>query len=211
MTGYGTSGRLALPGVSRETLDRLRGFEDLVQKWTPRINLVSANSLPDLWNRHIVDSAQLYALAPEKAGQWLDLGSGGGFPGLVVAILADADHRRIDFTLVESDQRKAAFLRAAARETGVSVTVRTDRIEALAPQQAGVLSARALAPLNLLLQYAARHLGPRAWALFPKGKNAEAEIAKARSDWQFDLRQIPSITTDDGQILVVENIARVRS
>ena len=136
--------------VSRETIDRLSHFEQTLLKWNPKINLVSKSSLQDIWTRHIVDSAQVFLLAEdhiskEEDSNWLDIGSGGGFPGLVIAILAAERATRLSVTLIESDKRKAAFLRTAARECGVRVKVISNRIEKVDPQNADFLSARALA------------------------------------------------------------------
>jgi 16S rRNA (guanine527-N7)-methyltransferase len=193
--------------VSRETSERLERYADLVKRWNPKINLVSRASLDQLWTRHIIDSAQLFALRPTDARHWADLGSGGGFPGLVIAALAAEAAPDLRVTLVESDSRKAAFLATAARELGLTVTVKPERIEALAPLGADVLSARALAPLDTLLGYASRHLAPAGRALFPKGARAEEEIAAARKHWAFDLHRHPSKTAADGAILEIGAIA----
>lgn len=197
-----------LETVSRETEDQLRRFEGLVRKWNPAINLVSKASLDDLWTRHILDSAQLYTLT-KPHGHWLDLGSGGGFPGLVIAILAKGAGDELRLTLVESDQRKATFLREVTRELSLPVTVRTDRIEHCPPQSADILSARALAPLTTLLGYAARHLAPNGTAIFPKGASWQQEVEAARKDWHFDLHTSPSATDLDGAVLIVKAISHV--
>jgi 16S rRNA (guanine527-N7)-methyltransferase len=199
---------LGSEAVSRETEDQLRRFEGLVRKWNPAINLVSKASLDDLWSRHILDSAQLYTLAKPQ-GHWLDLGSGGGFPGLVIAILAQGAGDDLRLTLVESDQRKATFLREVTRELSLPVTVRTDRIEHCPPQSADTLSARALAPLTTLLGYATRHLAPNGTAVFPKGASWQQEVEAARKDWHFDLHISPSATDPDGAVLTVKAISHV--
>ena len=155
--------------VSRETLADLEAFERLVRQWNPKINLVSKSSLEDIRTRHIEDSLQLYELN-NRAGKWLDLGSGGGFPGLVLAIADKNGARSNQFHLVESDQRKCAFLQTAARELGLEVQIHSQRIEQLEPQEADVVSARALADLPSLLELAHRHMKPDAVAYFPKGK-----------------------------------------
>lgn len=204
------SGQGAMPpglNVSRETLDRLSSFAALLEKWNPRINLVSRNSLSDLWTRHIADSVQLFdCVAPE--GHWVDLGSGGGFPGLIVAILAADAAPDLRVTLIESDQRKSAFLRAAARETGATCTVIAERIEAVQPQQADVLSARALADLEALLGFADRHLKRSGVALFPKGVTWQKELDAARQRWKFKGQPITSITDPEAVILKVEGVSR---
>ena len=136
-----------LPDVSRETQERLEIYGDLLTKWNPRINLVSKKSLDEMWTRHFADSAQIFALAPHSVDHWVDMGSGGGFPGLVVAILGQDGGSPRRMTLIESDARKAAFLRVVIRETGLTATVLNERIEKAAPQSANVLSARALTDL----------------------------------------------------------------
>lgn len=195
--------------VSRETRDRLRLHADLLSKWTPAINLVSRGSLNQLWTRHFLDSAQLFAVHPISAGSWVDLGSGGGFPGLVLAILAAEAAPELHFTLVESDLRKATFLRTVATETGIEVTVLSERAEVLAPLSADVVSARALAPLPKLLGYAKRHLSPTGRGLFLKGANSQAEIDEALASWRFDVQKFPSKTDPASVILSIGGIARV--
>ena len=143
--------------VSRETFERLEVFSEVLTKWNPKINLVSRKSLEDLWTRHILDSVQVFEIAPNTK-TWLDIGSGGGLPGIIVAILAAERSPETKVTLMESDQRKCAFLRNAARECGVQVTVKSQRIEEAEPESAGVMSARALADLDILLGYSERHL-----------------------------------------------------
>lgn len=198
------SERVAVGGVdvSRETEDRLLCLADLVARWNSAINLVSSRSLEHIWHRHIIDSAQLWPLtAPPLL--WRDLGSGGGFPGLVIAIIAAelSPETRID--LVESDQRKAAFLATASRELGVSTTLHTDRIEALHAAPAPVISARALAPLRVLLGHAKRLRSSGGIALFPKGETVHKEIAEASRHWSFAHRLHPSRTDPRSAIVEV--------
>lgn len=194
--------------VSRETLDKLQAFADLVQKWTSKINLISKPSVPEVWDRHILDSAQLYDLAP-SSGHWIDLGSGGGFPGIVVCILAQGQGADQTFTLVESDQRKSTFLRTAIRELSLDARVLTQRIEEIAPLQADILSARALADLDALLGFAEMHLKPGGTALFPKGAQWEKEHRDAQIQWPYDCDPIKSKTNPDAAILKIKDIARV--
>jgi 16S rRNA (guanine527-N7)-methyltransferase len=195
--------------VSRETERLLLKFVDLVAKWTARINLISGNSLGAIWSRHVLDSAQLFTLAPSWCRNWVDLGSGAGFPAMIISLLAQDQGRPIEVTMVESDQRKAAFLRTAARELGIAPQIVAGRIEQLPSLQADILSARALAGLPILLHYAQLHLQPTGVTLFPKGRSALEEIAIARKSWQFDLVVYPSITDPDAQILKIEKIAHV--
>lgn len=194
--------------VSRETLDRLRTYEALLTKWNPAINLVSRSTIQQLWSRHFVDSAQIYAISENFTGKWVDLGSGGGFPGLVCAILSHGDGNTDSFVLVESDQRKATFLRTVARETDVPVTVISKRIEDIEPLDADILSARALAPLPQLLAFCELHLKPDGLALFPKGANSHAEISASERDWRFKVEKFPSITDEKAVVLRIGEIKR---
>jgi 16S rRNA (guanine527-N7)-methyltransferase len=195
--------------VSRETTERLTNYAALLRAWNPKINLVSRQTLADLEHRHFADSAQLLGHAPPGAATWVDLGSGGGFPGLVVAILAAELRPDLHVTLIESDQRKAVFLRTVAQRTGISATVLAERIEAVPPLGTDVLSARALAPLAALLDHAERHLRPGGTALFPKGASWRAELEEALERWRFDCENLPSATSPDGVILKLGEIARV--
>jgi 16S rRNA (guanine527-N7)-methyltransferase len=206
-----TSSDRRLPGldVSRETLGRLELYESLLRKWNPAINLVSRTTLADAWSRHFVDSAQLLALAPVDATSWVDLGSGGGFPGLVIAILAEELRPDLSVTLVESDQRKAAFLAEVARQTGVTVAVKAARAETLTPCNSDILSARALAPLKELLSLSMRHLKPSGVGLFLKGAQSGAEVAEALETFRFTLQKILSQTDPMAVILSVGGISRV--
>ncbi|MAN97491.1 16S rRNA (guanine(527)-N(7))-methyltransferase RsmG [uncultured Roseovarius sp.] len=197
-----------LPDVSRETQERLEIYGDLLTKWNPRINLVSKKSLEEMWTRHFADSAQIYAMAPHPVDHWVDMGSGGGFPGLVVAILGQ-DHespRRV--TLIESDARKAAFLRVVIREAGLNATVLNERIEKTERQHANVLSARALTDLNGLLAFAERHLAPDGVALFPKGVSWENELTAAERTWCFNHRLVKSATEDGPVIFAITGVSR---
>ncbi|ANT60256.1 16S rRNA (guanine(527)-N(7))-methyltransferase RsmG [Salipiger sp. CCB-MM3] len=189
--------------VSRETWDRLEHYTDLLKKWNPRINLVSPSTLDEAWTRHIVDSAQIWQIPQEKPAHWADLGSGGGFPGLVVAILRDEFAPDMKVTLVESDQRKCAFLRTVLRETGATANVEARRIEEIPSLKADVLSARALASLDKLLGFADHHLSETGMALFPKGAQAEKEIAEARKMWQFKLTRHTSLTDPNAVVLQI--------
>ena len=195
--------------VSRETADRLDVYADLLFKWTARINLVSPATLSALWTRHFLDSAQLFGLAPEDTRTWVDLGSGGGFPGLIVAILAAEAGRQVDVTLIEADQRKAAFLRTVARETGTGVRVLSERIEVAEPQSADVVSARALAPLETLLGFVHRHIAADGVALLQKGANHGNERMIALERWRFDCETLPSKTDSDAVVMRIGGIERV--
>jgi 16S rRNA (guanine527-N7)-methyltransferase len=189
-------------------MSRLEAFAETLATWQPRINLVSRSTLPELWRRHILDSAQLVSHMPPQARYWADLGTGGGFPGLIVAILAAETAPELRITLVESDRRKAAFLAAASRAAGVSPQIHAARIESLPPLRADVLSARALAPLAQLLAHAERHLAPEGVALFPKGAGHDAEIADALASWRFRVQKHPSRTDPAGMILAIDGVSR---
>lgn len=195
--------------VSRETSERLALYAERLREWNPRINLVSKSTLADLETRHFADSHQLRALAPTQVAHWVDLGSGGGFPGLIIAICAMEDGNPARVTLIESDQRKAAFLRTVIRETGAPATVLCARIETAPPQQADVISARALTDLTGLLGFAERHLAPGGACLFPKGVTWQKEVGPAQAQWRFDLETTKSQTDPDAIILKIKGIARV--
>ena len=198
-----------LPGLelSPESMARLEAFEALARRWTERINLVAPSTVPNLWTRHIADSAQLWPLMPQSTRTWADLGSGGGFPGLVIAILA-AESGAPHVTLIESDQRKCAFMRTMLRDFSIKATVLDQRVEAAPPQSADVVSARALAPLPALLLLVARHLAPGGTALLPKGRDHAAEIDAARAaGWSFTAEALPSATDPSARILRITDLA----
>ena len=197
-----------VPAVSRETADRLIAFEELFRKWSKAINLASPSTLNELWTRHILDSAQLFPLASD-AKNWLDIGSGGGFPGIVTAcFLADQPGSAID--LIESAGKKAAFLRTAAGHLNVPARIHSARIEAMwqkieTPQ---VVTARALASLNDLFGLAEPWLTNGAKALFQKGRDYQREIDESRVGWSFDLVQHQSAIDQASVILEISNLRR---
>ncbi|MBR9837601.1 MAG: 16S rRNA (guanine(527)-N(7))-methyltransferase RsmG [Rhodobacteraceae bacterium] len=200
-----------LPGldVSRETQEKLDHLVALLAKWSPRINLVSRTTLEDSWTRHILDSAQVFSVPDVRSGLWADFGSGGGFPGLVVAILAQELAPGLKVTLVESDQRKSVFLRTALRETDVDAQVLSERIEKVPPLQADVISARALADLTVLLSYADRHMSRSGQAVFLKGANWKKELEAARESWKFDCAERKSITDPNAVVLSIGALTHV--
>lgn len=195
--------------VSRETSDKLDVFRSLLIKWNPRINLVAHTTLVDVITRHFSDSAQLVGLANKAPDHWVDIGSGGGFPGLVVAILLSETSPRSVVTMIESDSRKAAFLRTVLRDTRVPGTVLAQRIEDAEPQQADVLSARALAPLPKLLSFADRHLSDNGTALLMKGQNWEKELSDARRQWHFSYVAHKSKTNANAMVLQIGDLVHV--
>jgi 16S rRNA (guanine527-N7)-methyltransferase len=226
---------LAMFNVSRETIARLDRFVDLLLAWQRRTNLISPSTIPSLWTRHVADSLQLLQLAeaprsypsqhagedksiypPPRAGDgrvggvWLDLGSGGGFPGIVIACaLAEAPGARIH--LVESNMKKASFLREAVRETKVPGIVHAARIETLVPVLGGAadyVTARALAPLPDLLEMIAPFLKKGAKAFLPKGQDLDIELTKATKRWNIEAETVPSKTSKAGRILIVHALSR---
>jgi 16S rRNA (guanine527-N7)-methyltransferase len=188
--------------VSRETQERLTAYAELIRKWSPRINLVASSTLADIETRHIQDSVVLVRRAPDTSSSWVDLGSGGGLPGVVAAILRPD----CDVTLIESDGRKATFLRTVIRDLGLRARVVAARIEAVDPLQADVVSARALAPLPRLLGYARRHSTDGTRMLFAKGRSWAIEEAEARHAWRYDLTVHPGASGDGGVILELTNV-----
>ena len=189
--------------VSHETIDRLEAYVTLLKTWNQRINLVAQASLNDVWMRHIADSAQLLDLAPAAARSWVDLGSGAGLPGLVIAALAAEKRPSLAVRLVESDTRKAAFLGAAARAMGLDVAIEAERIEALPATPHDIVSARALAPLDRLCGLSRHFGGPGTVFLFPKGARLESELTDARPNWHIQAEQITSRTDPTATILKV--------
>lgn len=204
--------------VSPVTLDRLTIYAETLALWQKRINLVAPSTVADVWHRHFADSAQLLDLAPATPGSWVDIGSGAGFPGLVVAILL-ADRPRPPVAtrvhLVESDQRKCAFLAEVVRKTALATLVPVDilcaRVEQpatramLAP--ADVVSARAVAPLEKLLELASPLLGPSGCGLFLKGRGVEVELAAAARTFEFSYELVPSRTEAEAGIVVMQGPA----
>ena len=194
--------------VPRETIHRLTRFAELLAHWQKRTNLVAPSTLPTLWSRHFADSAQLTTLAP-KARLWLDLGSGAGFPGLVIAILETG---KPDFRmhLVESNRKKCAFLAEVAGATKAPVDIHAMRIEDFAQSanrlQPDVVSARALAPLPRLFDLTAPFFAPYTRGLFLKGREAEAEIGAARAEWDFTARLVQSLTAANSHIVEVTRL-----
>ncbi len=200
--------------VSRETYGRIETYCAELLRWNARINLVGRGDAAKVWARHVEDSLQLLALMPDGlaqgfggeagAAQAVDLGSGGGFPGMVLAIASG-----VGFVLVEADGRKAAFLREAARLVDAPVRVLARRIEAAAPQGAALVTARALAPLPRLLPLVARHLAPGGIALLMKGADADRELTAAAADWHMEVMRHQSRTESDGTILQVSGLRAV--
>ncbi|HVI16512.1 MAG TPA: 16S rRNA (guanine(527)-N(7))-methyltransferase RsmG [Pseudolabrys sp.] len=195
---------LALVPVSRETEARLDSFVDALLRWQSKVNLVAPSTLPELWTRHIADSLQLLSMAPQ-ACVWADLGSGGGFPGMPIACaLAGQTGARVH--LIESNVKKAAFLRAAIRATAAPAVVHQERIEKFGEtcaEAVQVVTARALAPLKTLCVQAFPFVAKGAIALFPKGQDVEAELTDAAKYWRIQASRVPSRTSPDGSVVVI--------
>ena len=184
---------------------RLQTFVGLCESWGAVSNLVSRADRARLWSRHVADSLQLVDMPPPGPKRWIDLGSGAGFPGLVVAMVRPDT----GMVLVASNKKKAAFLIRAAAECGMVVRVESRRAEVLEATAHDVVSARALAPLHKLFNLSVGFFGKDTVGLFPKGRDAATEIDMARQEYQFDLETRPSLTDPDGAILVVTNLVRV--
>lgn len=187
--------------VSRETMDRLKAYVELLVSWNRRINLVSRNTIGDIWRRHILDSAQLYAHIPTKARTLLDLGSGAGLPGLVLGIFGVQE-----LHLVEADNRKVVFLREALRVSGTKGQVHAARIDRVKPIVADVITARALAPLPELLALSQGFRRTDTRCLFLKGGQVEAELSEANRAWKMRIERFPSLSDPTGCILQLEDI-----
>jgi 16S rRNA (guanine527-N7)-methyltransferase len=205
------SNELFEQNVSRETYDKLRAYEALIQKWNLSINLVAKSTLSDVWNRHISDSAQVYfAASDERSSVWTDIGSGGGLPGIVIAILAQGEDRQTNVTMVESDKRKSVFLRTAIRELVLSnAKVTNERIESAQIQISDIVSARALAPLTDLFALSKGFSNQNTTFLFQKGKNWASEIETAQNHWSFDYDAITSETDSNAVILKIRGLSGV--
>ena len=203
---------LKLTPVSRETLARLETFVGLLLQWQKTTNLISPTTIPNLWTRHVADSLQLLDLAP-TAKSWVDFGSGGGFPGVPVAcVLADRPGATVH--LVESNGKKAAFLREAIRVTGIPAVVHAERIEDCGDSfgdKVDVVSARALAPLKILCDQAFALIDRGAVGLFPKGQDVAAELTEAAKYWRIEAETVPSRTGADGCIVAVRRLTRLKS
>jgi len=195
------------PIPSEIYLPKLKQYEGLLRTWQQKINLVSSSTLPDLWERHFQDSLQLLPYIPEEAKSLIDLGSGAGFPGLVLAIALSG---KIKVTLIESDLRKCLFLENVSRETFLDITIVQERIESIKESMtADVITARALAPLPLLLEYALPLMKEDSTALFLKGESVQKEIGEAQKKWEFDLEFFPSLTDSRASVLKVKHPKRI--
>jgi 16S rRNA (guanine527-N7)-methyltransferase len=193
----------ALSDVSRETLAGLNRFVELLLRWNSTVNLIARADEPFVWDRHIADSLQLAPLMAPLPERAIDLGSGAGFPGLILALATG-----VSFDLIESDRRKAAFLREAARATGAPARIHPIRIEAADLPPAPLITARAVAALPRLLVLSAPLLAPGGMCLFMKGANADTELTHAAAQWQMHVDGIPSCTSPGARILRITGLSR---
>ena len=202
---------LAMTPVSRETEKRLEVFVDLLLAWQNKVNLVAPSTLPYMWSRHVADSLQLLSLAPQ-ASVWADFGSGGGFPGMPIAC-ALADQADTEVHLIESNGKKAAFLREAVRATGVPAVIHHQRAEKFGEsfeETVHAVTARALAPLKILCEQAFPLISRGAVALFLKGQDIGAELTDAAKYWRLEASQVPSKTSPEGSIIIIRNLEPLR-
>lgn len=209
----GRARTLDLLGVSRETAAALDIYVALLRQWQQRINLVAPSTLSIVWPRHILDSGQLALIAPPTTRRWLDVGSGAGLPGLIVALILREWRTGVAVTLVESNRKKAAFLAEAIRRTNAPAEIAAERLEtfvARRPARYDMVSARALAPLPELLEMTAPFLLDGAHGLFLKGREIDSEWAAASAVWRIEAERLPSLSSEEGCVLHVRALARNR-
>ena len=192
--------------VSRETLNGFYEYETLLLKWNEKINLVSKNTLVDIWERHFLDSGQIIKHVEASEKRWVDVGSGAGFPGLVVALLLRDRKIDCDLVLVEKNPKKGFFLKEVIRKLNLSVEVVNDNIGTLEPLNADILTARAFSELNNLIELAFRHRKKEGICLFLKGENYRIELDKTLNYWFFDYDIIDSLSSSSGKIIRVKKI-----
>jgi 16S rRNA (guanine527-N7)-methyltransferase len=206
--GYGPEDIARTCGVSRETLSRIETVVETLGDWRTRMNLIGPAEWSRVWRRHVLDSVQLFPLLPD--GPILDLGSGAGFPGLIIAAERAGDAAPQPVILVESVTKKCAFLRAAADAADLSASVLNQRVESVRDVDVAAVTARAFAPLPKLLGYAAPWLEAGATGIFPKGKRWKEELTEAQKVWTFAHEVIPSLTSDEGVLLEITEVSSVR-
>lgn len=194
--------------VSRETFESLKRYQSLLIEWQAKFNLVSQSSLDDAWNRHFLDSVQLFQYVPETAKTLVDFGSGAGFPGMVLAIIAKEKTPYLKVTLVESVKKKTLYLKEVAEKTETQVAIVNERIENLSPQKVEVITSRAMTSLAELLGYAFPFCKKETICIFPKGKKYAEELAEAHKKWLFKCSIEPSEQSEEGRILIIKNIQK---
>lgn len=199
-------------GVSRETFFKLEKYCQALTDWQSKINLISKNSLQDVWKRHIADSAQLFNLIPPNANNLLDIGSGAGFPGMVLAIISSEKTPYLKITLTESVTKKTLFLNHVKNLLLLDNTdILNDRVEKIKNKKFSVITARAVTALSDLLEYAHPLLDENGICIFPKGKTYQEEITQAQKQWKFSLKTIDSQTSEEGKILVINKLTKRRT
>ncbi len=195
--------------VSRETYLKLERYCQSLIEWQQKFNLVSKNTLNDIWSRHIEDSAQIFEHIPQKSKKLLDIGSGAGFPGMVIAIMSAEKTPYLNITLVDSVLKKTVYLNHVKEISDLSNTnILNCRMEKLSGQKFDVITARAVTSLDNLLEYSSPILSKNGICIFLKGRSYKEEIAAAKHNWNFDCQEIPSRTSDDGKILIISNIVK---
>ena len=195
--------KVGTKNVSRETYELLNDYVRMINKWNSTINLISKKTIADLWSRHILDSAQLSVFLDSHIRKWVDFGSGAGFPGIVISILAKEQFSSLEMNLIESDQRKCVFLREVSRELKLNAKIISSRIENCSKLNADIISARALAPMKKLLLYFDSHSKIGSKGLFLKGKNIQSELNVLRHVNRFEINIEPSLINSDGVIVEV--------
>ena len=196
--------------VSRETMTDLKAYETSLHEWQNKFNLVSNTSLENSWNRHFLDSMQLFKYIPENAKILYDMGSGAGFPGMVLAIMAKEKTPYLKVKLVESITKKTLYLKHVAELTNTNVDILNQRIENLPLEKADVITSRAMTALDNLLQYAFRFCNHKTICIFPKGKKYAEELSFAQKHWKFDCEIIPSEQSDEGVILIIKHLTKIK-
>ena len=194
--------------VSRETFEKLKCYQSLLIEWQAKFNLVSQSSLNEAWNRHFLDSVQLFKYVPETAQTLIDFGSGAGFPGMVLAIMAKEKTPYLKITLVESIKKKTLYLKEVAEKTSVDVNIINERIENISFQKFDVITSRAMTSLTDLLGYAFPFCKKETVCIFPKGKKYAEELAEAHKNWLFKCSVEPSEQSEEGRILIIKNIQK---
>lgn len=204
--GFGPKDILAKTNVSRETLTSIEKIVDELDGWRKKINLIGPSEFDQVWRRHVLDSAQLIPLMP-RSGRIVDLGSGSGFPALIIA--AATQHDEAEIVMIETVGKKCAFLRAAIQAADLPAKVRQGRVENVNDLSTECVTARAFAPLPKLLEYAEKWLSNGAYGIFPKGRRWEEELTQAKESWRFTYEVIPSVSGGDGVILKISEVSRV--
>ena len=194
--------------VSRETFDKLKNYQSMLNDWQQKFNLVSKTTLEDAWNRHFLDSVQLFSYIPDTARILYDFGSGAGFPGMVIAVVAAEKMPKLKVNLVESIAKKTVYLNAVKEALGLNVAIHNSRIENLPLEKADIITSRAMASLSDLLGYSYRFCHKDTICIFPKGKKYAEELSEAHKKWQFKCKIEASQQNDEGRILIITNLKK---